>query len=138
MSELRRTYKPNGKFTIENLEVEVADSGNSVSTIITVSENISAGNVVNNDGSKANSATTGKRNKAIGVAGAAIASGFSGTVTTDGILQYGGWAWVAGDILYLNGTALSTISPGTGFSQRIGVAIASDKIDVEIGEALLL
>ena len=115
----------------------VIDAGY-LSQTVTVSESIAQGEVVNSDGSKANSATVAKRNKAVGIANAAIANGFSGAVITDGIITFGSWAWVAGDIIYLNGTALSTTSPTTGFTQKIGVALSATIIELKIGEAVLL
>ena len=111
------------------------DSGIGIKQSITVTENISQGNVVNSDGSKADSSVVGKRNKAIGIANAAITSGFSGDVVTEGVITYGSWSWTAGDIIFLNGTSLSTTAPSTGFIQIIGKAISATKIEVKISQA---
>ena len=113
-------------------------SSTTLTQVITVTATISQGQVVNSDGSKGDSTATTKRNKAIGIADANITSGFSGNIITDGVITYGSWSWTAGDILYLNGTSLSTTAPSTGFVQKIGRAISSTKVEVEIGEAILL
>jgi hypothetical protein len=111
------------------------DSGIGIKQTITVTENISQGNVVNSDGSKADSSVVGKRNKAIGIANAAISSGFSGVVITEGAITYGSWGWTAGDIIFLNGTSLSTTAPSSGFIQIIGKAISATTIEVKISQA---
>lgn len=113
-------------------------SGGSETVTITAIENIGAFKVVNGDGSMANSSTTGKRNWAIGLSEAAIANGFSGTVMLAGEIENGSWSWVAGNVLFLNGTSLSTVSPLTGFTQKIGVAKDSTTIEINIGPAVLL
>lgn len=105
---------------------------------LTVTENITAGDVVNGDGSKANSAIYIKRNKVIGIAKATIANGFSGQIVTEGEVENLSWSWIAGNSLYLNGTSLSTTPAATGFVKKIGVAKTPTKVEVILEPSILI
>ena len=107
-------------------------------TMITVTENIVIGDVVNSDGSKANSSIVIKRDWIIGVAAANIASGSTGQIILIGDLVNPSWAWTSGSILYLNGTALSTTPPTTGFIQKVAIAKSSTTITVQLNNSILL
>lgn len=107
-------------------------------TTITVSENIAAYELVNSDGSKADSSVVGKRDWLIGVANAAINSGFAGTVTLIGDIINTSWNWTAGNIVYLNGTSLSTTPPTTGFVQMIGTAKDNHTLEIKISQSILI
>lgn len=105
---------------------------------IVVSENIAQFELVNGDGSKADSSVANKRNKLVGFAVNNIVSGFAGDVQQVGSIQNGSWAFTQGDIIFLNGTVASASAPGSGFIQKIGVAIASDTIELDINPAILI
>ena len=107
-------------------------------TMISVTENIAIGDVINGDGSKANSSIVGKRDLIIGVAAANIASGSTGQIILIGDLVNPSWAWTSGSILYLNGTVLSTIPPTTGFIQKIAIAKSSTTITIQLNNSILL
>lgn len=108
-----------------------------LSTNIVVSENILIFDVVNGDGSKADSSVIGKRGKVVGIAQQNINLGFAGDIQHIGHITNNLWSFVQGDIIFLNGTILSTIPPTTGFIQKIGVAIAPNTIDINITNAIL-
>jgi hypothetical protein len=100
--------------------------------------NIAAFSVVTSDGVPANSGTVGQIGTVIGIALAAIATGFSGPVQTAGAVTNLSWTWVAGDVLFLNGTSLSTIAPSAGFVQAIGTAQNSSTVVLDLGIPILL
>lgn len=107
-------------------------------TTIAVTENIAAYELVNSDGSKASSYITGKRDWLLGIASASILSGFSGLVVMFGDITNSSWNWTAGNVIYLNGTALSTTPPTTGFIQMIGTAKSNHTIEIKIGQSILI
>lgn len=102
-------------------------------------ENIPAFTVVTATGKIADSSNVVQhRGRIIGVCIEAVVSTFSGSAVTVGKITNPLWSWSIGDIIYLNGTSLSIIPTSTGFSQRIGIAIQSDTIDIGLGEPILL
>lgn len=104
----------------------------------TAQENIPIYRVVTSTGFITNSSTLGHRGKVLGISDTETISGFIGTALVVGEITNSGWSWTAGDIVYINGTSLSTTPPTTGFLQRIGVAVASDRIDIQIQQSVLL
>jgi hypothetical protein len=111
-------------------------AGGAISIVATV--NIPAYSVVTSSGVSADSGNPGFRGKIIGVNPIAILAGFSGPVTEAGEVQNLGWSWNSGDVVFLNGTSLSTTSPGTGFSQKIGTAKNASTLVIELGEPVLM
>lgn len=101
-------------------------------------ENIPEFSVVTSTGRNADSSNLSHLNRVVGISTSAIDSGFSGQIREIGEIQNVGWSWIMGDVIYLNGTSLSTIAPGSGFSQLIGTAKNSTTIIVELGETILL
>jgi len=101
-------------------------------------EDIPAFTTVTATGAIANSGNAAHRGKIIGVSSEAIANGFVGKLVNEGELTNPSWTWNRGDVLYLNGTALSTTPPTSGFLQKIGVARATTVIVVELGQSVLL
>jgi hypothetical protein len=93
---------------------------------------------VTSTGVSANSSTIAHRGKVIGINNATVTSGFMGEAVGYGTITNSGWSWTIGDKIFLNGTALSTTAPSSGFIQFIGTAVASDTIDVQLGEPILL
>ncbi len=112
--------------------------GSSVSIDYIATAIITSYDVVTSSGSVGDSAITSQRGKVIGIATANIAIGFPGQAVGFGEIQNVAWSWTIGDKIFLNGTSLSTVAPTTGFIQIIGVATASDTIDVKIGQSILL
>lgn len=94
--------------------------------------------VVTSNGLVASSGNIVHRNKIIGIANIATPDRFSGTVINTGLMFNPLWTWIPGDRIYLNNSTLSTITPTTGFLQFIGTAVAGDKIDIQLGPAILL
>ena len=111
-------------------------AGNTVT--ITTSENITLGDVVNSDGTKADSAIVGKREWIVGIASETSLSGFPCDVVVIGDATNVSWTWVAGNVIYLNGTSLSTTPPSSGFIKRIGTASSGTVIEVNIGTSILI
>jgi hypothetical protein len=105
---------------------------------IVASESLTAFSVVNGDGTKSDSTNILKRGQAIGIVTENINSGFSGEVVLFGEITNNSWNFTAGQILYLNGTTISATAPSTGFIQRLGVAITSIKIDLQIQQTILI
>ena len=93
---------------------------------------------VNADGTKADSAVITKRGWLIGMASANIAIGFSGPLLWAGEVSNPAWTWVVGNILYLNGSSLSTVPPSSGFIQRVAVAKTETIIELDFSVGVLL
>jgi predicted RecA/RadA family phage recombinase len=113
------------------------DSVANVQSVV-AAESISAFQVITVTGARANSNTIAQIGKILGITQAAINAGFSGNVTVVGEIDNPSWAWTTGDLIYLNGNTLSTTAPSSGFSQQIGAAVTSTRINVELGPAVLL
>lgn len=113
-------------------------SNTSIVSEITVTEDIIEFSLVNVDGSKADSSIVGKRNWALGVNKTTILNGFSGEIVTSGQIVNPSWSFTSGDQLYLNGTSISSTPPSTGFSQKIGNAINSTIVNINIKEGILI
>lgn len=105
---------------------------------VVVTENILAYECVNSDGSKTDSAVVGKRSKLAGLALQNINNGFSGDIITEGIVTNVAWLFLKGDVIFLNGTFLSTTAPATGFIQRIGTMLTPITLELQFGESILL
>jgi hypothetical protein len=105
---------------------------------IAASEDIPAFAPVNIRGEVADSTQNADFGKVVGVAAAAIATGFVGSVITFGTLTNSAWSWTAGSTIFLNGTTLSQTPVAVGFSQAIGVAKSSDTIFVSLSDPILL
>jgi hypothetical protein len=125
--------------------VEVGEKGDAGATgqagniaEVTVSENILAFDPINSDGTKANSAIVGKRGQLIGLALANINNGLSGNAVLFGEITNPAWSFVAGNIVYLNGTTVSTTPPSTGFIQKIGTMKSSTTLEINIGTVILI
>lgn len=121
------------------IETESIPSNNVAVVVTYVAQvNISAFSVVTSEGKVGDSSITSQRSKIIGIANVSVLTGFVGTAIGEGIIVNSGWSWVIGDVIYLNGTTLSTIAPSTGYIQRIGTATAPDTIDVILSPSILL
>lgn len=60
-------------------------------------------------------------------------------IVTSGELEFGGWSFSTGDILYLTPLGvMATGVPTSGFQQRIGVATSSTTVIVSINEPITL
>jgi hypothetical protein len=114
------------------------DPGDGTVVTVVANEDISKYDPVTGNGQIADSTNLAHRNKIIGLADENISNGFSGQVRTGGKITNLSWDWVAGDRIFLNGSTLSTIAPSTGFSVQIGVAAASDTINIEVQPSILL
>lgn len=101
--------------------------------------NLPAFVVVTSTGLRADSATPGHRGRVVGITKASIGTGFIGPYASDGPLTNGAWAWSGpGALIFLNGTALSETAPATGWTQKIGIAVNTSTIIVELDDAILL
>jgi len=107
-------------------------------TEIVASENITLGQVINSDGTVANSAVVGKRDWIVGVSNESVLNGFPCTVVLIGEATNLSWAWNEGDVVYLNGNTLSTTAPSSGFIKRIGTAKSGTVLEVNIGVSILI
>jgi hypothetical protein len=60
-------------------------------------------------------------------------------IVTGGEIEFAGWAFSTGDILYLSPTGqLSVDVPNTGFQQRVGVATSATSVIVSLNEPIIL
>jgi len=106
---------------------------------IVAAENIPAFNPVTSLGLKADTANpSASMGRVIGLATAAIALGFSGTIIEGGEITNGAWTWATGDPIFLSGTTLANTPPVSGFSQQIGTAKSATAIVVDLSSPLLL
>lgn len=105
---------------------------------IVAAENLLKYDVVNIDGTKADSSILNKRDFAIGLASENINTGFSGSIDTEGEITNPLWTWTTGDVLYLNGNSISKIPPSSGFIQRLGVAKAATIIELQLTPSILI
>ena len=116
----------------------VPASGNKLKNRIIAAENVPIYTVITYKGNLADSSNTAHRTVIAGITKEAINNTFSGSVVTEGEIENSSWTWTKGDNLFLNGTALSTTPPSTGFVIKIGEAMSATKIFVRITESILL
>jgi len=110
-----------------------------VEVSIVATENIPAFGPVTSQGKKADSANpSASFGRVIGLATAAILSGFSGQVIEAGEITNPAWAWTIGDPIFLSGTGLSNAPPASGFVQQIGTAKGTTTIVVDLSDPVLL
>lgn len=132
------TYKNvAGRDFFDEAGAAVVSSG-SIMTEVVTAEDFAGFEVINGDGTIADSAVITKRNKAIGIITGPYLTGFTGEVITQGSIENSAWSWTAGDRLFLNGTSISTVAPVAGFNQLIAVAITPTIIEVDIKQSILL
>lgn len=124
--------------TADRTWVTGGGSANCITLTINATVNIAAFDVVTSMGLIGDSSIIAYKNKIVGIATAPILSGFNGSVVGFGKITNPLWAWTVGDRIFLNGTSLSTTAPSSGFIQIIGVAIASDTIDIKLAQSILL
>ena len=110
----------------------------SVKVIVIATENIAAFKVATIKGKNADSANLLHMGNIAGVMLGAVATGFAGQAVAEGTIKNSAWTWTIGDVLFLNGTALSTVAPVTGFRVVIGYAVTADTIYVDISECIRL
>ena len=106
--------------------------------VLTMNETVTAFNAVTSDGLVANSSTVTHRNRIVGLALTDINAGFSGAVRIAGEVFNPSWSWTTGDRIFLNGAALSTTPPSSGFVQLIATAKDTFTLILEIKQAVLL
>jgi len=124
--------------TVNALSDMMNSSGSSLNTIV-AAENIPANSPITSQGKVADSSALSAFQKVIGITKDSILSGFSGRfVSTGRIVKNSGWNWISGQVIFLNGTALSPTPPSSGFIQKIGAACAADSILLEINEPILI
>lgn len=113
--------------------------GKPASTVtVNAQEVILAFSPVTVTGREADSANLAHFGKVVGLAVSSTASGFSFPVVVTGEVTNPSWTWVAGNLIFLNGPGLANTPPGSGFSQKIGMAKNSVTVVVELGEPVLL
>lgn len=105
---------------------------------VLATENLAAYVAVTAGGKRADSTNPAHISKVVGISNAATLTGFRGDVISGGAIVNPAWAWNTNDTIFLNGTALSTVPPSTGYIQPIGIATAADTISVEIQTPILL
>lgn len=131
-----RTYKNISGRDFFDEAAATGSGGTTTQTEIVTADDFLAFQVVNGDGTLADSAITGKRDKAIGVILVDMLTGFTADVVTEGEVQNLVWGWTPGDIIYLNGAVLSNVPPVAGFTQIIAVAKSPDTIIVGIKQSI--
>lgn len=131
------SLKPKLKLLIR-LPNTTIGSGNMPNVEFVASENILKYDLVTVDGFVADSNNLTHANKVLGMAVADTNTGFTGEAITYGEVVNPAWTWVIGDILFLNGTSLSTTPPSVGFSQEIAKALTPTSILIDLNEAIKL
>lgn len=89
-------------------------------------------------GKRANSGTLAHYGYIIGISNAGAAIGFNIPVVVCGLIVNPAWTFNTGDNIFLNGTALSSISPATGFTQNLAKARGPTSLVIEPREPILL
>lgn len=112
--------------------------GPSATVSIVATESIPAFSAVTSTGKVANSGNTSLYGKVVGIALAAIANGFSGSVAEAGQVTNPAWTWTPGDLIFINGGVLSSVPPSTGWSQTVGTAKGPTTIIVDLSPPILL
>lgn len=100
--------------------------------------NLAAFDPVTINGNKADSTLLSPYGRVFGIVTTAVSTGFIGTVIIAGEITNGGWSWSPNDKIFLNGTALSTTPPTSGFAQKVAVAKTATTIVIELGPPVLL
>lgn len=122
--------------TVKQL-IDAIHSGSTVTAEIVATADIAAFQVVNADGTPTNADNPVHQNKAVGISLEAISTGFSGDILMVGEVTNPAWSWTVNDIIYLNGTSLTTTAPTVGgFAQKIGVAKSATIIEFQLGPAI--
>lgn len=104
---------------------------------ITASEPIAIGDPVTITGYVGDSSDVTHAGKIAGIAITTAEPGFSAKVATEGEVTNSAWNWTAGDIIYLNGKALSVTPPAAGFLQEIGEAKNNHVIYVNVQSSII-
>jgi len=114
-------------------------SGTTNATVnIVATEDIPEFVAVTTSGKTADSGEFAHLGKVVGVAIAAIANGFSGSVQMLGELVNPAWTWTSGDSIFVNGSGLSSIAPSTGWSKKMGTAKNATTIIIDMEDTVLL
>ena len=123
---------------IETRQQMAVVSSRAIKLPVIASDDIPAFSVITDTGKNADSSNVFHKNIILGVTVAAVVSGFAGTVVKAGQISNPAWTWTTGDIIFLNGTALSTAAPSNGFRVIIGQALSATDLDINISESILL
>jgi len=114
-------------------------SGKLLKIDVAATQNVAAFKVITSTGENASSANVFHKGIIAGVTLAAINTGFVGKVVTEGLVVNPAWAWNPGDVLYLNGTSISTTPPTSGFRVIVGIGTyIPTTMYVKISESILL
>lgn len=117
-------------------------SGGGAQTIaVQAAENLSAYRPITICGFHADSNNPAHRGKVCGIATDAATTGFNCDVQPEGTIQNPAWTWTPGDPIFIRGTQLSNLAPTPAeskWSQKIGTAIKTDTILIEISDPVLL
>ena len=105
---------------------------------IVATANIAALQLITAGGAVANSSNVAHFNRVVGIVMIATLSGFIATATVEGEVTDGSWGWTPNVKLFLNGTALSTVPPSSGFSQLVGLTRNSNTVFIRLLSPILL
>jgi hypothetical protein len=88
----------------------------------------------------ANNTATFDEALVMGVAiNAAALAGDTVTIVLSGVLQDASWSWAANELLFLNSLGtITNVIPASGHRSKVGKALMSDKILIEIEEPIIL
>lgn len=125
------------------------NSGDDVTTVdvsspaivgqVVMDDNGDAFDVVTVDGKIADQSQVTHAGRVAGIAITAPEAGFPVDIIFHGDLENPAWSFTEGDILFLTANGkLTTVAPGSGFSQVIGSAKSPTKILVNLEEPILL
>ena len=76
--------------------------------------------------------------KAIGIAKENISAGNSGKVQIFGEVNNPSWNLTSGEIYLVSLAGTISLTPGTGFFQKVGIAKTNKILILELGEAIIL
>src|SRR5947208_8144271 len=104
-----RTFGPKGPKGDTGNTGAQGEAGSGAAITVVASADIPAFSVITINGQRADSSNLAHITKVMGITKAAVLTGFPVEVATEGEIENVSWTWNVGDVLYLNGTALSIV-----------------------------
>ena len=116
----------------------VVDSSESIILTIVANESIPQFQLMTSTGYIADSSNLAHINRVSGISINAITQNTSGEVLAYGKITNTNWNFTTGNILFLNGTAISETAPTSGFICQIGKVVNSNTILIDIKDCIKL
>jgi len=123
---------------LDGIEPMGTSSGGLETIDVVAAEDLPAFTMVTVNGNIADSSNVTHYGKVVGITLASVVSGSLAGLIDDEEVTNLSWSWVAGQKLFLNGTALSITPPSSGFCQMVAVARNNNTIIMRIEVPILL